>query len=112
LWVVASTADAELVGGLTAAIEADPLVDHLAPVDRAAVSRASEERGNYLVVQRSVRGDYAAGIALDYAPYRYPVGVLHYAEGRESPSWQRVEHRFQTQIAGELRAVDFGDDFG
>jgi hypothetical protein len=112
LWVVTSTADAELVGGLTDAIDADPLVDHLAPVDRAAASRASEERGNYLVVQRSVPGDYAAGIALDYAPYRYPVGVLHYADGRESPSWQRVERRFQTQVAGELRAVDFGDDFG
>jgi hypothetical protein len=112
LWVVVSSADTELLGGLTAAIESDPLIDHLAPVDRAAVSRTSEERGNYLVVQRSVPGDYAAGIAVNYAPYRYPVGVLHYAEGREAPSWQRVERRFQTQIAGELRAVDFGDDFG
>jgi len=111
-WVVVSADDAELVGGLTAAVESDPLVDHLDAVDRAAMSRASEERGNYLVVQRSVPGDYAAGIALDYAPYRYPIGVLHYAEGRESPAWQRVEHRFRTQIAGELRATDFGEDFG
>jgi hypothetical protein len=111
-WIVVSADDADLVGGLTAAVDADPLVDHLDGVDRTAASRASEERGNYLVVQRSVPGDYAAGIALDYAPYRYPVGVLHYADGRESPSWQRVEHRFRTQIAGELRAADFGEEFG
>ncbi|AZH25219.1 hypothetical protein [Haloplanus aerogenes] len=112
LWIVVSSDDTTIAESLTAAVETDPLVDHLDAVDRAAVSRASEEEGNYLVVQRSVPGDYAAGIALDYAPYRYPIGVLHYAEGRESPSWQRVEHRFRTQIAGELRAVDFGEDFG
>jgi len=111
-WLVVSSGDPALAGALTTAVETDPLVDHLDAVDRAAVSRASEEEGNYLVVQRSVPGDYAAGIALDYAPYRYPIGVLHYAEGRESPSWQRVERRFRTQIAGELRAVDFGEDFG
>lgn len=111
-WIVVSADDAELMGGLTAAVETDPLTDHLAAVDAEAMSRASEERGNYLVVQRSVLGDYAAGIALDYAPYRYPIGVLHYAEGRDSPTWERVERRFRTQIAGELRAVDFGEDFG
>lgn len=111
-WLVVSAADAELMGSLTAAVDDDPLVDHLDAVDMAAVSRATAERGNYHVVQRSVRGNYAAGIALDYAPYRYPIGVLHYATGRESPSWERVERRFRTQIAGELRAVDFGDDFG
>jgi len=111
-WLVVSDDRVELVESLTAAAETDPLVDHLDAVDRAAVSRASEEAGNYLVVQRSVPGDYAAGIAVNYEPYRYPNGVLHYAEGRESPSWQRVERRFRTQIAGEIRAVDFGDDFG
>jgi len=111
-WLVVSDDGFELVESLTAAAETDPLVDHFDAVDRAAVSRANEEAGNYLVVQRSVPGDYAAGIAVDYEPYRYPNGVLHYAEGRESPSWQRVERRFRTQIAGEIRAVDFGDDFG
>jgi len=110
-WIVVSADDAELIRALAAAVEDDPLTDYLDDVDAAAMARATEERGNYLVVQRSVARDYAAGIALDYAPYRYPIGVLHYADGRASPSWQRVERRFQTQIAGELQAVDFGDDF-
>ncbi|GAB6861474.1 hypothetical protein ACFR97_04405 [Haloplanus litoreus] len=111
-WIVVSAADVGLIESLTAAVESDPLVDHLTDVDVAAVSRASEETGSYHVVERSVPGDYAAGITVDYAPYRFPVGVLHYATDRESPSWERVERRFETQIAGELRAVDFGDDFG
>jgi len=111
-WIVVSAADPGLLGALVDAVESDPLAAHLDGVDRDAVSRASEEHGNYLVVQRSVPGDYAAGIAVDYEPYRYPVGVLHYAEGRESPSWQRVERRFRTQIAGEIRATNFGEDFG
>jgi hypothetical protein len=59
-----------------------------------------------------VPGDYAAGIAIDYEPYRYPLGAMHYASGRESPSWQRVEHRFRTQITGEIQAGAFGEDFG
>ncbi|WP_435066470.1 hypothetical protein [Haloplanus sp. C73] len=111
-WIIVSDASLELVEGLVAASEHDPLDTHLDGVDRTAVSRAVSESGNYRVVQRSVPGDYAAGISLDYGAYRYPVGVMHYATGRESPSWQRVENRFRTQIAGELRATDFGEDFG
>ncbi|WP_251330135.1 hypothetical protein [Haloplanus pelagicus] len=111
-WIVVSAADADLLGSLVAAVEDDPLVDHLDDVDAAALSRATDENGSYQVIQRSVPGDYAAGIAVDYAPYRYPIGVLHYATGRASPSWERVERRFEAQVAGELRATDFGDDFG
>jgi hypothetical protein len=111
-WLVVSDASLELVESLVTAVETDPLDAHLDGVDRTAVSRAVSEPGNYYVVQRSVPGDYAAGISLDYGAYRYPVGVMHYATGRESPSWQRVENRFRTQIAGELRATDFGEDFG
>ncbi|WP_251343986.1 hypothetical protein [Haloplanus halophilus] len=111
-WIVVSAADAALIASLTEAVADDPLVDHLDGVDLAAVRRASGERGSYHVVQRSVPGDYAAGIAVDYAPYRYPIGVLHHATGRDSPSWERVERRFETRIAGELRAADFGDDYG
>ncbi|SDZ85050.1 hypothetical protein SAMN04488065_0772 [Haloplanus vescus] len=111
-WIIVSDPALTLVEQLVAATETDPLVDHLDAVDREAVSRAAQESGNYRVVQRSVPGDYAAGIAVDYGAYRYPVGVLQYGTNRESPSWERVERRFRTQIAGELRATDFGEDFG
>mgnify|MGYP000094322639 CR=1 FL=1 len=111
-WVVVSEPDTDLVASLAAAVAGDPLADRLGRVDTAAMDRAAGEAGNYLVVQRSVASDYAAGIAVDYEPYRYPRGVMHYATGRESPSWQRVERRFRTQIAGEIQAVSFGEDFG
>jgi hypothetical protein len=111
-WIVVSDDDDAVIEALIRAITADPLVDHLEGVDREAVARATEEPGNYLVVQRSVPGDYAAGIAIDYEPYRYPLGAMHYATGRESPSWQRVEHRFRTQITGEIQVQSFGEDFG
>jgi len=111
-WIVVSDPELAVIESLTAAIEGDPLVDHLDEVDREAVARATEEPGNYLAVQRSVPGDYAAGIAIDYEPYRYPLGAMHYATGRESPSWERVEHRFRTQITGEIQAGSFGEDFG
>lgn len=112
LWIVVSDPAFDLIQALTAAVSTDPLVAHFDDIDVTAVERATEESGNYLVVQRSVAGDYAAGIALDYEPYRYPRGVLHYADGRESPSWQRVEHRFRTRVAGEIQADRFGEDFG
>jgi len=111
-WIVTSVADADTVASLVASMTADPLVGYLDDVDLTAVARATEERGNYAVVERSVPGDYAAGIAVDYEPHRFPVGVLQYAAGRASPSWERVERRFETRVAGELRASDFGDDFG
>jgi hypothetical protein len=111
-WIVVSDPERARIEALVGAITADPLAGSLDEVDREAVVRATEERGNYLVVQRSVPGDYAAGIAIDYEPYRYPLGAMHYATGRESPSWQRVEHRFRTQITGEIQAGAFGDDFG
>jgi hypothetical protein len=111
-WIVVSADDGDLIEALIEAITADPLLGYLDEVDREAMARASEERGNYLAVQRSVPGDYAAGIAIDYEPYRYPLGAMHYATGRESPSWQRVEHRFRTQITGEIQVGRFGDDFG
>jgi hypothetical protein len=111
-WVVVSEPELTRIETLVGSITADPLVGHLEAVDGAAMTRATEEPGNYLVVQRSVPGDYAAGIAIDYEPYRYPLGAMHYATGRESPSWQRVEHRFRTQITGEIQAEAFGEDFG
>jgi hypothetical protein len=111
-WVVVSDPERARIEALVGAITADPLARSLDGVDREAVVRATEERGNYLVVQRSVPGDYAAGIAIDYEPYRYPLGAMHYATGRESPSWQRVEHRFRTQITGEIQVDAFGEDFG
>jgi len=111
-WIVASDPAFDLIKTLTAAASADPLVVHFDDIDVTAVDRATGESGNYFVVQRSVAGDYAAGIAIDYEPYRYPRGVLHYASGRESPSWQRVEHRFRTRVAGEIQADRFGEDFG
>ena len=111
-WIIVSDPALALVEQLVTATETDPLDAHLDDVDRTAVSRAVSEPGNYRVVQRSVPGDYAAGISLNYSAYSYPVGVMHYATGRESPSWQRVERRFRTQIAGELRTTDFGEDFG
>ena len=111
-WVVVSDPELTRIEALVDAITADPLVGYLEAVDREAMARATEERGNYLAVQRSVPGDYAAGIAIDYEPYRYPLGAMHYATGRESPSWQRVEHRFRTQITGEIQAGTFGEDFG
>jgi hypothetical protein len=111
-WIVVSDPERAHIEALIDAITADPLLGYLEAVDREAIDRATEEPGNYLVVQRSVPGDYAAGIAIDYEPYRYPLGTMHYATGRESPSWQRVEHRFRTQITGEIQAGSFGDDFG
>ncbi|QGX94415.1 hypothetical protein EI982_06235 [Haloplanus rallus] len=111
-WIVTSVADADVVGTLASSATADPLVDRLEDVDREAAARAADERGNYTVVERSVPGDYAAGISVDYEAYRFPIGVLQYAASRASPSWERVERRFETRIAGELRATDFGDDFG
>jgi hypothetical protein len=111
-WIVVSDPERARIEALVGAVTADPLAGSLDDVDREAISRATAERGNYIVVQRSVPGDYAAGIAIDYEPYRYPLGAMHYASGRESPSWQRVEHRFRTQITGEIQAGAFGEDFG
>lgn len=111
-WIVVSDPELTRIEALVGAITADPLAGYLDAVDWEAIARAAEERGNYRVVQRSVPGDYAAGIAIDYEPYRYPLGTMHYATGRESPSWQRVEHRFRTQITGEIQAGTFGEDFG
>jgi hypothetical protein len=107
-WFVTSAADPPLVTSLAARVGTDPFAAALDPVDREAMARASEEDGEYRVLERSTAGDgYAAGIALNFGSYRAPVGVVHYAAGRGS-AWQRVERRFPS-VPGELRAEDFSD---
>lgn len=107
-WFVVQKTDPAWLRSL---IDADPLAAHLGDVDGEALARATAEEGHYHVLERSVGDEgFAAGIAVNHAPYRNPVGVMQYATGRTSPTWERIEHRFRQQVVGEVRSSDFGDD--
>jgi hypothetical protein len=112
-WLVTRTAEAgaEAMDGLIDAVGTDPLTDHLDDVDAEAVTRAATEDGDYHVLERSESAGYAAGIAVEYAPHRPPVGVMQYASNRASPTWERVEVEFEERVAGEVRRSAFGEEF-
>ncbi len=112
-WLVTRTAEAgaEAMDGLIDAVGTDPLSGRLEDVDAEAVARAAAEDGNYHVLERSVSAGYAAGIAVKYAPYRPPVGVMQYATDRASPVWERIETEFEERIVGEVRRSAFGEEF-
>lgn len=109
-WLVTRTVEGS-IDGLLDAVGTDPLLDRLDDVDAEAVGRAAAEDGDYHVLERSEEADYAAGIAVEYAPHRPPVGVMQYAADRASPTWERVAVEFEERIAGEVRRSAFGEEF-
>lgn len=112
-WLVMRTAEGETdaMAGLIDAVGTDPLSGRLEDVDTEAVARAATEDGNYHVLERSVSAGYAAGIAVEYAPHRPPVGVMQHATDRASPVWERIETGFEERIVGEVRRSAFGEEF-
>ncbi|WP_338742071.1 hypothetical protein [Haloplanus salilacus] len=109
-WLVMRTAGGT-IDGLIDAVGTDPLTGRLDDVDAEAMTRTAAEDGGYHVLERSEPAGYAAGIAVEYAPHRPPVGVMQYAANRESPTWERVEVEFEERIAGEVRRSAFGEEF-
>ena len=111
VWLVMRTAGTDAIDGVIDAVRTDPLTDYLDDVDAEAMDKAAAEDGGYHVLERSESAGYAAGIAVEYAPHRTPVGVMQYTADRASPAWERVETEFEERIAGEVRRSAFGEEF-